>query len=97
MIVYNPATVEAIVRESKGRFMTIEFIKANGEVRTINGRIGVHWHGIPAVARHSMGGKQYLLVWEVRTRSYRNIALDRVRSIRTQGLKVATQAQQIAA
>lgn len=92
MTAYNPATVEAIVLASKGRFMTIEFVKANGEVRTINGRIGVHWHGTPALVRYNMGGNPYFLVWEVRTRGYRNIALDRVRSIRTQGLKVTTKA-----
>lgn len=85
---YNTAAVETIVKASKGRFMTIEFTKANGEVRTINGRIGVHWRGIPTVTRHDMKGKPYLLVWEVRTRGYRNIALDRIRSIRTQGLKI---------
>ena len=85
---YNINAVEGIVRASKGRFMTIEFVKANGDVRTINGRIGVHWRGIPTITRHDLKGKPYLLVWEVRTRGYRNIALDRIRSIRTQGLQI---------
>jgi hypothetical protein len=49
----------------------------------------VKWHGIPAIVRHDLGGKPYILVWEVRTRGYRNIALDRIRLIHTQGLKVA--------
>lgn len=86
---YNTAAVESIVKASKGKFMTIEFVKADGTVRTINGRIGVHWRGIPTIARHDLNGHPYLLVWEVRTRGYRNIALDRIRSIRTQGLKIA--------
>lgn len=36
------AIVTDLIKNNKGRFVTTTFVKTNGQVRTINGRFGVH-------------------------------------------------------
>ena len=74
--------INTLVRESKGKFLTIDFVKSNGEVRKINGRIGVDGADY---RKDSSDGSKYLLVWEPATRGYRRVNLNTVMRIASQG------------
>ena len=70
-----------IVRDliDTGRFVTVEFYKADGTLRKLNGRTGV--------TKHLRGGtktvndKQYLTIYDIVAEGYRNVAVDRIVSI----------------
>ena len=82
--------IDRIIEESKGKFMTITFRKNNGDLRTINGRIGVFYEGMASDHRYDSLEKRqaYFLIWSVRERGYRRVNADNVISIRSQGTEV---------
>lgn len=73
---------QTIEQVGDGKFYTIVFRKANGEVRTINCRTGV--------TRHLKGGEKYyddsqhniLTVYDLHKKGYRSIRCDRIIEIR---------------
>jgi hypothetical protein len=66
------------------RFISITFVKKDGSTRTINGRFGV--------VKHLKGGynttehlKHYVTIYSVADKGYRNINLNTIKRIKTQG------------
>ena len=61
-----------------GKFFTIKFVKKNGELRELNGRLGVK--------KHLKGGKlgydpstfNYIIVFDVVAKGYRTVNVDTV-------------------
>ena len=74
--------VEATVRD---RFFTVEFTKADGSIRKINGRLGVD--------KHKKGGrdctttKPMMTVWDNYAEGYRNVNLSTINYIVVDGVK----------
>ena len=62
-----------------GRFVTVEFYKADGTLRKLNGRTGVkkHLRG----GTKTVNDRDYLTVYDVVNQGYRNVAFDRIVSI----------------
>lgn len=81
------ALIDTLIEQSNGRFMTITFRKNNGQLRTINGRVGVYHDGLPALHRYDSFGTQsyYFLIWSVRDRGFRRINAEKVVRIASQG------------
>ncbi|PHQ84129.1 MAG: hypothetical protein COB65_06315 [Thalassobium sp.] len=38
----SKATAKDMIKGSKGKFVSVRFVKKDGEVRDLNGRVGVH-------------------------------------------------------
>ena len=38
----SKATATEMIKSSKGKFLSVRFVKKNGEIRDMNGRVGVH-------------------------------------------------------
>jgi hypothetical protein len=91
----NKTLIDTIVKMSGGRFVTITFTKANGDTRTVNGRLGVRYFGAPASPRMDSALKQYLLLWEVRSRGFRRIALDTIERVATQKTVIYTRVHKV--
>lgn len=70
------------------KFFTVTFTKKNGELRTMNCRLGV--------TKHLKGGKKsyddskynYVTVYDLSKKAYRTVNLDAVKSVKARGLKV---------
>lgn len=78
------ALKDDIVKTTAGRFLTVEFEKANGENRVMNCRTGV--------TKHLRGGKSttahkadLLTVYDVQVGGYRSIPISRIKRITMQG------------
>ena len=58
------------------KFFTVTFVKANGEIRKLNGRLGV--------TKHTVSGKttdthdDYLCVYDVDKKGYRNVNVNKI-------------------
>ena len=58
------------------KFFTVTFVKANGEIRKLNGRLGV--------TKHTVSGKttdthdDYLCVYDVDKKGYRNVNVNTI-------------------
>jgi hypothetical protein len=87
------ALIDSIIEQSRGRFLTVTFRKNNGEIRTINGRVGVHHNGWAADHRYDSFGNEtyYFLIWSVRDRGFRRINAENVIRIASQGTVIFTQ------
>jgi hypothetical protein len=85
--------IDSIIEQSRGRFLTVTFRKNNGEIRTINGRVGVNFRDWPADHRFDSEGTQtyYFLIWSVRDRGFRRINAENVIRIASQGTVLYTE------
>lgn len=86
-------TITRLIENSNGKFMTVTFVKKDGQERTLNGRIGVHYNGEAAPSRFDAHIKPYLLLWEVKTRGFRRINLDTIKAINTAGVRFTLEPQ----
>ena len=71
------------------KFFTVTFVKANGEERVLTGRLGV--------TKHTVSGKtkdihnNYLCVYDVNKKGYRNVNLNTIRKIECGDFKISCQ------
>lgn len=69
------------------KFFTVTFVKANGEERVLTGRLGV--------TKHTVSGKtkdihnNYLCVYDVNKKGYRNVNLNTIRKIECGDFKIS--------
>ena len=77
---------EYIASNVGDKFFTVTFIKANGEERVLTGRLGV--------TKHTVSGKtkdihnNYLCVYDVNKKGYRNVNLNTIRKIECGDFKI---------
>jgi hypothetical protein len=63
--------LEKVIEQSKGKFLTVTFVKKDGSIRTLNGRLGVK--------KDLVGGKstvdhtKYINIYDVQAHGYRNV------------------------
>jgi hypothetical protein len=84
--VENPDMMRRIIEATvQDKFFTIEFVKRDGSLRRINGRLGVK--------KHTKGGrdcntnKQMMTVYDNYAKGYRNVNLSTVNYVVVDGIK----------
>ena len=79
------------IAESKGKFITVLFVKKDGTIRTLNGRIGVtkHLKGGTSTVDYS----KYLVVYDTVNAGYRSINRDTIVSVTCEGLTIKNNVQ----
>lgn len=70
------------LRGQKGKFVGLDFIKENGSVRPLNGRLGVVRHLKGGRGTHGGTTKPHLVVYDVKTPGYRAVNLATVSQVR---------------
>jgi phage/plasmid primase-like uncharacterized protein len=74
------------LQNSNGKFVTVSFIKNNGNKRILNGRLGV--------VKHLKGGKStvdtanYINIYDIKTGGYRNVSRDSIVALAIEGVNV---------
>lgn len=86
-------TIENLIRQSNGKFLTVTFRKKDGTTRTLNGRIGVKFNGKPSEARFDGVNQPYYLLWSPQERGYRRIKADEIIALASGGLVVLNREQ----
>ncbi|MCF6782036.1 hypothetical protein [Stutzerimonas stutzeri] len=80
-------TIDKLIESSNGRFLTIKFLKDNGEVRTLNGRVGVRWGNVPSSYRRDSKHRKFYLIY-VPHKGYRRVNADAVLEVTLDGVTV---------
>ena len=77
-------TLNEIVEQSDGKFIAVSFIKKDGTLRTLNGRLGV--------VKHLRGGEctldrtKYIIIYDMINKGYRSINRETIQSVTIDGL-----------
>ena len=74
------------IAQSKGKFITVSFIKKDGTARTLNGRIGVTKHLKGGVS--TVNTDQYLVVYDTINTGYRSVNKASIVSVTCEGLTI---------
>ena len=72
--------ITKFISKSAGKFFTVTFIKNDGSIRKLNGRLGVK--NAPSVKGN------YFLVYDVKAMGYRMVAQDNILSITCEGVAI---------
>jgi hypothetical protein len=74
------------IANSKGKFITVSFIKKDGTARTLNGRTGVtkHLKGGTSTIDHG----KYLVVYDTINTGYRCVNKDTIMLVTCEGLTI---------
>lgn len=75
--------LKAMIKSTKGRFFSAEFIKANGSKRNIIARVGCHI-GIKGVGRKNTK-ENLVTVYEPKVKGYRTINLETLQNFKCGG------------
>lgn len=67
-----------------GKFVGVDFVKKDGEVRSLNGRLGVRKHLAGGVNVVEAVDRPYLVVYDVKNVGYRTVNLATVDTVRAQ-------------
>ena len=63
--------LEEVIEKSNGKFLTVTFVKKDGSIRTLNGRLGVT-KGLVG-GRSSIDHTKYINIYDVQAGGYRNV------------------------
>jgi hypothetical protein len=71
--------LDELILSSLGRFITVEFYKKDGSLRTLTGRLGVKKHLKGGVSTHDP--LEYITIYDVVNKGYRAINRYTIRSV----------------
>ena len=74
------------IYDSKGRFLTIEFLKKDGSLRKINGRLGVKKY--LAGGSSTLDQSKFIIIYDLIAKGYRAINKSSIISVNTTNLKI---------
>jgi hypothetical protein len=78
--------ISDFIAQSKGKFITVNFIKKDGTARTLNGRTGVTKHLKGGVS--TVNTDKYLVVYDTVAQGYRSVNKDTIVSVTCEGLTI---------
>ena len=76
-------TLAALVLNSGGKFVTVTFIKKDGSLRKLTGRMGVTKHLKGGVS--TLDPDRYITIFDVQAGGYRAINRDTIQELRIEG------------
>lgn len=79
--------IDKLIESSHGRFLSISFVKDDGTPRSITGRVGVRYRGVPAHYRRDSKNRKFYLLY-VPGKGYRRINADAVLEVSLDGVTV---------
>ena len=74
-----------MIEQSNGKMVTVSFIKQDGSLRVLNGRLGVK--------KYLKGGKssvdtnEYISIYDVQNKGYRSVNRNTIVALRMQGVE----------
>lgn len=78
--------LDKMILDSDGKFVTVEFIKKDGSLRTINGRLGVKKYLKGGVSK--LDPKEFITIYSMADKGYRAINRDTILSVTVEGYTV---------
>lgn len=76
--------LDQLILNSEGRFITVEFIKKDGSLRKLTGRLGVKKHLKGGVS--TLDANKFITIYDVQAEGYRAINRDTIKSLTIDGI-----------
>lgn len=73
-----------LIESTEGRFFTVSFLKKDGSLRVLNGRLGVE--------KYLKGGEctldrtKFVIVYDIQSKGYRAVNRDTIQSVKIDGV-----------
>lgn len=74
--------LESMIKSSGGRFISVKFVKKNGDTRLLHGRLGVKKYLRGGVNKVVNSTNSYITVWDKKVAMYRTVNLDTVTELK---------------
>jgi len=78
-------TLDSIILNSDGKIITVEFIKKDGTLRILNGRLGVKKH--LKGGSSTLDAAQYITIYDLKNEGYRAVNRSTIQSVTIGGVK----------
>jgi len=78
--------LDFFVLNSEGRFVTVEFIKKDGTLRKLTGRLGVKKHLKGGVS--TLDPEQYITIYDVQNKGYRAVNRATIKALTIEGVRM---------
>jgi hypothetical protein len=83
----------SLIENSQGRFCTCTFVKKDGTIRTLNGRIGVKSARVTeGTVRKTAKQEQYITMYDIQKRAYRSVNRASITALNIDGVQIKKQA-----
>ena len=74
-----------MIEQSNGKMVTVSFIKQDGSLRVLNGRLGVKKY--LKGGKSSVDANEYISIYDVQNKGYRSINRNTIVALRMQGIE----------
>jgi hypothetical protein len=78
--------IASLIEQSKGKIVSVDFIKNNGEFRNLVGRMEVRKNLSGGV--RTTDPNEYICIYDMQNKGYRSINKNQIIALRTQGLEI---------
>lgn len=74
-----------MIEQSNGKMVTVSFIKQDGSLRVLNGRLGVKKY--LKGGKSSVDANEYIRIYDVQNKGYRSVNRNTIVALRMQGIE----------
>lgn len=74
-----------MIEQSNGKMVTVSFIKQDGSLRVLNGRLGVKKY--LKGGKSSVDANEYISIYDVQNKGYRSVNRNTIVALRMQGIE----------
>jgi len=75
----------SLIDQSNGKMLTVSFIKKDGSLRVLNGRLGVTKYIKGSTLNKN--SNDYITVYDVQNKGYRSVSRDTIVAVRCNGIE----------
>jgi len=75
----------SLIEKSKGKMLTVTFVKQDGTERTLNGRMGVTKYIKGSSLKKN--STEYITIYDVQNKGYRSVNRDTIVAVRCEGIE----------
>ena len=79
--------LDNIILDSDGKFITVKFIKKDGSLRVLNGRLGVKKHLKGGVS--TLDADKFITIYDIKSEGYRAINRETIQEVTVGGVTYA--------
>jgi len=81
--------INNLIDNSNGKILTVEFVKQDGSVRRLNGRVGVRKHlKQTGELNNTIDRSKYIIMYDLKKNGYRSVNRETIRSVTMDGVDI---------
>jgi hypothetical protein len=82
----NKLKLAALLKDTDGKFVSVEFVKKDGSLRQLTGRFGVTKHLKGGENKTVKASNSYMTIYDTQNAGYRTINLETIKTVKCGGV-----------